>query len=150
MGRYPLLEWENGGRSPAIEIIAPRLVALGQMPFVRIDIAREAACDGPDGAGIEHIQQCRVRHEAGDAAVAVEEGMNPRETVMRGVRDAVERSANRIEFRTTEIAGHMRWIEGTMRVLYGDDGAPVPRYAAAISFRRSDFPKPEVPAIATL
>ena len=28
--------------------------------------------------------------------------------------------------------------------------APVPRYAAAISFNSSDLPEPEVPAIATL
>ena len=59
-------------------------VAGGEVAFVGIDIAGEAARDRPDGAGVERVQQRRVRHQPRDAAVAVEERVNPGKAVMRG------------------------------------------------------------------
>ena len=46
-------------------------------------VAGEAARDRPDRAGVEEIEQNRVRHQPRDAAVAVEERVNPQQAVMR-------------------------------------------------------------------
>ncbi len=66
----------------AVEIVAPWQVAGGEVALVGIDVAGEAARDRPDGAGIERFQQRGVRHQPRDAAVAVEERVNPGEAVM--------------------------------------------------------------------
>src|SRR6201999_3052340 len=55
-----------------------------QMGFVGRDITREAARDRPDRAGVERVEECCMRHQPRHAAVAVEERVYPRETVMRG------------------------------------------------------------------
>ena len=68
----------------AVEIIAAGLVAGGKVAFVRRDVARQAARDRPNRAGIERVEQCGVRHQPRDAAVAVEERVYPRQSVMRG------------------------------------------------------------------
>ena len=52
--------------------------------LVGIDVAGEAARDRPDAAGIERLQQRRMRHQPRDAAVAVKERVNPGEAMMRG------------------------------------------------------------------
>ena len=64
--------------APAVEIVAARQVAGGEVGFVGVDIAGEAARDRPHGCGVEGFEQCRVRHQPRDAAVAVEERVNPR------------------------------------------------------------------------
>ena len=72
--------------SSAVEIIAARQVAGGEVSLVGIDIAREAARDRPDRAGVEGIEERGVRDEARDAAITIEERVNPREAMMRGRR----------------------------------------------------------------
>jgi hypothetical protein len=47
--------------APAVEIVAPGLVAGGEVGFVGVDIAREAARDRPDRACVERIQKNRMR-----------------------------------------------------------------------------------------
>jgi hypothetical protein len=66
----------------AVEIVATRHVASGQMTFVGGDVAREAARDRPDRAGVERVQQRCMRHQPRDATIAVKERVNPREAVM--------------------------------------------------------------------
>ena len=67
----------------AVEIVAAGQVAGGKAALVSCDVAGKAACDRPDAAGVERLQQHRMRHQAGDAAVAVEERVDPQQPVMR-------------------------------------------------------------------
>ncbi len=72
--------------APAVEIVAARQVAGGKVAFVGVDIAREAARDRPDPPVSRASSSVACDIEPGDAAVAVEEGVNPRQAVVRGRR----------------------------------------------------------------
>ena len=63
--------------SSAVEIVAAREIAGGEVGFVGLDIAGETARNRPDACGVEGVEQRRMRHQPGDAAVAVEERVNP-------------------------------------------------------------------------
>jgi hypothetical protein len=64
------------GAAP-VQVIAAGLVAIGEEPFVLLNVARKAAGDRPDCTGIEQIEHHRVRHQPGYTAVAIHEGMYP-------------------------------------------------------------------------
>lgn len=66
----------------AIEVIAASLIAGGKMALVLGDIPRKATRYRPDRAGIQRFQQCRVRHQPRDAAIAVKKRVYPHEAVM--------------------------------------------------------------------
>ena len=66
-----------------VKIVATGAVTCGKVSFIRIDIARQAARHRPDGAGIERLQQHRMGHQAGNAAIAVNKRMNPHQAMMR-------------------------------------------------------------------
>jgi len=68
--------------SSAIEIVTPWQIARGEVAFVGIDITRETARDGPDSSGVESLMQRRVRHKPCNAAIAVNERMNPEKAMM--------------------------------------------------------------------
>ena len=67
----------------SIEIIATGVVTRGKVPLIGINFARQAARHRPDGAGIERLQQHRMRHQAGHTAIAVNKRVNPHEAMMR-------------------------------------------------------------------
>src|SRR4051794_35398601 len=103
------------------------------MRLIGIDIAGKPARNRPDGPGIERLQQRRVRHESGYAAVAVEEGMNPGETMMRGGgrEDSVGLAEAPIAFlEALEEARYRRRAYGHM---------PADRDIARAQFTRDDF-----------
>jgi hypothetical protein len=56
------------------------------MLFVGLDMARQTACYRPECAAVERFEQYRVGHEAGDPAIAVDEGMDPQQAMMRASR----------------------------------------------------------------
>ena len=70
----------------AVEIVAARQVAFGEMSLVGGFAAGKPARHRPHRAGVERLEQHRVRHQTGDAPIAVEKGVNPQQAVMRGGR----------------------------------------------------------------
>lgn len=70
--------------SPAVEIVAARLVTVCEVLFIRLDVAGKAACDRPDTAGIDGIEQRRIGHEPYHTPVAVEERVYPCKAMMCG------------------------------------------------------------------
>jgi hypothetical protein len=68
----------------AVEVVAAGEIAVGEEAFVLAGVASEAAGDRPEGAGIEQGAQMGMGDEAGDAAVAVEKGVDPEEAVVSG------------------------------------------------------------------
>jgi len=66
------------------ERVTARQIAIGEALLVLLHVACEPPGDGPDGSGVEGFEQDGVRHEARDAAVAVEERVNPEKAVVRG------------------------------------------------------------------
>ena len=60
-----------------IQVVPAGLITGHQVPLVLIDLPRQASSNRPEGACIQCLKQRRVRHQASDAAVAVDERMNP-------------------------------------------------------------------------
>src|SRR5439155_3441777 len=68
----------------AVEVVAAGQVAGSKVALVSVDVAGEPARDRPDGAGIERLEQHCVGEKTRDAAIAVEERVDPRKAVMGG------------------------------------------------------------------
>ena len=68
----------------SVEIVAPWKIAVGQEHLVLLDVACEAACDGPDCVSIELVQEHGMRHESRHATIAVQKRMHPEQPVVGG------------------------------------------------------------------
>ena len=66
----------------SIQIIAPLQITIRQQLLVLIHPSRQSTRDGPYAAGIELRQPVRMRHQPRHTAVAIEERMDPHQTMM--------------------------------------------------------------------
>src|ERR1019366_1484357 len=66
----------------SVKIVTARDITCGKVLLICINVARQAARYRPHGSSIKCLQQHRMRHQTSDAAVPVNERMNPHEAMM--------------------------------------------------------------------
>ena len=67
----------------SVDVVPARRVAVGEMALVGAFVPRQPAGDGPDAARLQALEQHGVGHQPRHAAVAVQEGVNPQQAVVR-------------------------------------------------------------------
>ena len=82
--RRRILLFSNGSILEGLKIVPAGLIAIGQMTFVRCDVAGETACDRPHSARIQRLKQGRMGYQPGDAPITIQEGMYPEQPVVSG------------------------------------------------------------------
>ena len=68
----------------SVEVVAPRRIAGHELALVGVLVAGETSGDRPDAACIQALQQHRVGHQPRNAAVAVQERVNPEKAMVGG------------------------------------------------------------------
>ena len=70
----------------AVEIFPAWQIAGSQVVLVGAHISRQSARNGPEAPSVQCTKQCGMGHQARDAPIAIQEWVDPEQSVVRGCR----------------------------------------------------------------